>query len=219
MHTAPTPSGLGAGAAPAESSLPGAAARRRAKGFRLPREHGFWTMLVAAWLCVLLDARFSGRAWLPLAAVTPLAVLAAGFTGRAVRKSDRLQVLSAAVLGAVVVPLELAAGVPAPAALMTGTVWTIVFVASALLVRGAFERSRRRRRPWALWDPAALAMTALTAAGFAWAGRSREALALGAALTGLVLVSTRRPTVKQMKPVGLALAGIAGAVLVVLALA
>lgn len=184
----------------------------------LPREHGFWTMLLAVQLATLLRV---GPSWTSAAAVVgciALLSVAGGMASRAVRRHTELQIASAAVLGVSGLPLELAVGWPPIDALITAFAWTIVFTASALLVRGVFARARRRGPPAWPFDLGAVGLTGTAALACVLLGALPQAVALAASAMLLLVLARTRPTPRQLRPVGLALAALsalAGTVLVV----
>jgi hypothetical protein len=136
-----------------------------------------------------------------------LAVVLAGLARHAVRRDRRLQLASAGLLSLAGVPIDLAGGASLGTALTTAAAWAAIFVASALVVRGAFARARAARRRVSWLDVAALSLAAAASLAFAVAHLAPQALATGFTLVA-ILVATR-PTVKQLKPLGLALGGIA----------
>lgn len=181
----------------------------------LPREHGFWVMLVASLLGAALehpDVRVWGGALLVGACVS---VLAGGFA-RQVRRSAGLQVLAAAVLPWIAAPVELlAGGEPAPVVVKAAS-WMVIFGAGALVVRAVFERAARRSRSaWRLECGAVLA-SAVAGGAFWLSGSARSALALLLASVTYAVVSALRPSVKQLRPVGLTFAGLSGVALALL---
>jgi hypothetical protein len=145
---------------------------------------------------------------LALAVTLPLAILGAAMIGRRIRRNRNYQLLAAVSLPVAGVPIELASGIGVASVSSTALAWASVFLASALVVRGAFERSRPKGNP-TLLERSALAVVAFGALAFALAGCVREASALGVSFVALFVLVSRHPTVKQLRPVGLALAGIA----------
>ena len=182
---------------------------RRRKGFRFPREHGFWTMLGAVQLATLLRV---GVSWATIGALSGMVVvfsIVGGATGRAIRRRPSLQIGSSALLGLSGLPIELTSGVPPTAALATAAAWIVVFTASALLVRAAFARGSRRGSHPGRYESGAVVLSTLGALGCAFAGFATEALALLISTICFSFIAGRRPTPKQVKGVGLALAGVA----------
>jgi hypothetical protein len=184
----------------------------------LPREHGFWVMLGA----VVLSAFLRSGATLLLAAaaltVTVVAILGAVRMDRLVRRDGAAQVLSAGALGALSFPLDVVAGRTLTAAAATGLAWVAIFAASALVVRSLFARAGRRASRSAPWLAAVSVLAPGAAAlGFALAGSRAESAASLLTAAGLGVLVLLRPTVKQLKPVGIGLAVLHAASAVVLA--
>lgn len=179
-----------------------------AERLRLPREHGFWVMLGAVAITSLVRARFAPVALFVAGITLPLATLGAVAIGRRVRKNRSYQLVASSVLPVAGIPIELAAGIDVASVLATALAWTGVFLASALVVRAAFERSRARGNPVVL-DGAALAVVAVGCLGFALFGLLHQAVALGVCFVLFVLLVSWRPTAKQLRSLGLSLAGVA----------
>lgn len=185
------------------------------RSFTLPREHGFWTMLAAVQLAAVVRSGVGAALLASLVLVGVLSVLG-GLGSRAVRRRRSLQLASAAVLGVSGLPVELAFGVPWPSALATAACWVIMFGAGALLVHGAFARASRKRGPAIHYEAGACLLGALGAIGLALGGFALQASALGAATCCLAGLASHRPTPKQVKSLGLALAGMNAGVAVLL---
>ncbi len=173
----------------------------------LPREHGFWVMLTAVVVTAL--ARTEITLWVALSGLATVmaTLIGAGLLRYEVRKNRRAQLVSAAAFGLVGAPIEVAGGVPVSLALWIAGAWAAIFVSGALLVRGAFARSRRKGGARA-HELGALGLAAMASALFASVGLFAQALATGVAFGLMLLLVSRKPTVKQLRPVGLALAGI-----------
>jgi len=191
-------------------------ADRRVGGF-LPREHGFWVMLLAPLATSVARHAADPLAWAAGLAVLAAASVAGGLVRHRVRREGAAQIASAALLACSGAPVELAAGAALPALSLLVLAWAAIFVANTLVVRGAFARAARRAARARALDGAAIAVCTTAALGFAFAGASSEALATGlAALVSTALVRTE-PSVKQLKQIGLtitALATVAGVLLV-----
>jgi hypothetical protein len=177
---------------------------------RLPREHGFWVMLGAVAITSLVRARFATAALVALGIVLPLATSGAALIGGRVRRNRRYQLLAATALPVVGVPIELASGIGLVSVLATALAWSSLFLASALVVRAAFERSRTGGNP-AVLEGGALLVAAVGGLAFGYLGLWHHALALGVSFVLLFFLVSRHPTVKQLRGVGLGLAGIAAA--------
>src|SRR5687767_9182406 len=115
--------------------------------FRLPREHGFWAMLLCVLGCSLARAGASLGAVL-LAALTLAALaLLAGSGSRHVRRSGKLQVASSALLGLSGLPIEVYARTPSFDIATLVLAWVVVLSSSSLAVRGVFALAARQRGP------------------------------------------------------------------------
>jgi hypothetical protein len=182
---------------------------------RLPREHGFWVMLGAVAITSLVRARFTSDALVAAAITLPLTTLGAAVIGRRVRKNRTYQLLASLALPIAAIPIELAAGIGVASVLVTVVAWSGVFLASALVVRGAFERSRPKGNPAPL-EGGALAIVAIGGLGFACLGLVHQAIALGVSFVVLFFLVSRHPTVKQLRTLGLGLAGAAAGAAVAL---
>jgi hypothetical protein len=180
-------------------------------GSWLPREHGFWAMLLAVLGSALLR---SPRAASFAAAVVVLvaSIAAAALIRRAIRRHALAQLAAALTLGTAGLPVDLVAGDELGTAFGRAALWSGVFCASALVVRAAFCRSAGHARRAFLLTGLAVALCAVTAAGFGAAGAAALAMAAGLAATTCAAFALLRPSVKQLKPVGLALAALAAAV-------
>jgi hypothetical protein len=186
--------------------------QRSRKKLVLPREHGFWTMLAAAQLVSLSKVGLSAASVATLTGSVALVTLGGALAGPRIRRDGNLQVLSSAALGVSGLPIELSAGVPLQSALATGLTWTVVFVASALTVRAAFARKKSRRNVAPSSAPRRLEATAfiacvLAAIGCAAWSQSAEALALAFTALCVVAFGSMRFSPKQVKELGLLLAG------------
>ncbi len=187
----------------------------------LPREHGFWAMLLTVLASAVLRA--GGPTWSTVGTalgVLTLAVAWGGRYGRRIRRSASAQLVASVALALAGLPVEWVAGVPWGRALATTLVWGLLFLSSSLVVRSAFARVRRGRgaRRWhaAALTATAVSMCALSSVFFYGRGLREHALALAVGGLGCALIAAFRPNVKQLKPVGIALASLlvcSGAVL------
>lgn len=187
----------------------------------LPREHGFWTMLSAVQLVSIVRVGATWQSLLVSLFSICFCVLGAMRLGRSIRRESRLQLISSAALGCSGLAVEWVGGAPLESALHTASAWVLLFVACALLVRAAFarpastkrpadRRSKRApgffQRPRAL-EACALSLCALGALVLDLVGARGEALVLGLSCVFLLALSYKKFSVKQLKPVGLLLAG------------
>ncbi|HEX5098769.1 MAG TPA: hypothetical protein VFV94_04685 [Polyangiaceae bacterium] len=182
----------------------------------LPREHGFWVMLSAVVLAAV-SAYPSLRSLLAAALVVGAGALLGSLVHRRIRRQPRLQLASSLVLAAAGVPIELAGGAPWVPAIYDATAWVAVFAAFTLSVWACTARSSRIRRPQVRdLTTAAIGLPLVAAVGLALAGHRGHAAAalLGAAASSIFALW--RPGAKQMKPIGLTLAGVALLVALVL---
>jgi hypothetical protein len=186
---------------------------------RLPSEHGFWVMLAAAQAGALLRTRAVSPSVAVALLVSCVAVVAGSASHRQVRKSTAAQLIGTAALALSSVPIELAAAVLLPSIAWAALSRVVVFVASALVVRAAFaEAARGGARRGLLLRYASLALPTLSAALLVALGRTAEAGTCVIAGAVCAVCAWSRPTVKQLKPLGLALAGLALITAVTLAL-
>jgi len=176
----------------------------------LPSEHGFWVMLAAAFGSALLRSRVTPSS-AGVALACALLAIALGSAGhRWVRRSSPLQLASTVGLAFSSAPIELAGGMSGASVALRGVARAVVFFTSALVVRAAFARSARRGEARSrLIAGASLAVPSFAGLTFLAAQRPPEAAACfmtSALCAGLVFI---RPTAKQLKPLGLALGGLA----------
>lgn len=175
----------------------------------IPREHGFWAML----LTVLVSALLRTPVSVAVAAVA-LAVLVVGivFGGRfssSVRRSSTAQLASSVPLAFSGAPVELAGGALLSSVIATTGAWVVLFASSCLIVRSAFARAGRAgANPWRSRGLAWLAVVLCIVAsvGFYWMGLPVHAGVLLLGALGCALIACWQPSVKQLKPVGIALA-------------
>ncbi len=186
------------------------AGRNRRTGGLLPREHGFWVMLAAVLLCALMQ---SGRPSLTVV-VTALGValvtaLAGGTIRRRIRRSNTAQLASAALLATAGVPVALVARLPLSQIGVTTLAWAVIFVANAMVVHTSFARAKRQYQRALGLAGLSVGTTAAASIGFAVAARNNAALATTLTGFGLAAIALVAPTTRQLKPVGIALAGLA----------
>lgn len=176
----------------------------------LPSEHGFWVMLAAALGSALLRARVTlSSAGVALACA--LLAIAAGTAGhRSVRRSSAMQLAATVGLAFCGAPIELAGGISGASVAVRSLARAVVFLTSALVVRAAFARSARRGEARGrLITVASLAVPSLAGLAFLAAQRLPEAAACFMTSALCAVLVFVRPTAKQLKPLGLALAGLA----------
>jgi hypothetical protein len=175
----------------------------------LPREHGFWVMLAGAQVSALLRARAHAPSLIAAAATVTVLIAAASALHRRIRGSGAAQLAATLVLSLSAVPVELAGGVPGPNIASSALARAVVFLASALVVRAAFARSMRggRRRTF-FFHLLSVAIAALAAVAFFAIGRGREAFACALAAIVCIAFAYQRPTVKELKLLGLSLSGL-----------
>lgn len=183
--------------------------RSIAKGL-LPREHGFWVMLAAVLLCTVMQSHRVTVALLGAAALVALATaLAGGTIRRRIRKSNAAQLASATLLAAAGVPVAWVARLPLSQIAVTTLAWAVIFVANALVVHASFARASRRKRRAVALDALSVGTTAVASIGFALSACNDAALATAITAFGLGAIALVAPTTRQLKPVGIALAGVA----------
>lgn len=194
--------------------------RRSAACWRsLPNEHGFWVMLGASILSSELRAGFATAALVTGAAAFFVVVLVATVFHRKIRGRESAQLAATAGLAFAGTPIEWIAGLPLGSVLAGTAARLAIFLSSALLVRAAFARSARNpAMSCASLQQVAVVLVAAAGLLLALAGWYAEARACAAAGALLLALACSRPTVKQLKPLGLALAGVTLGSAVVLAL-
>ena len=184
-----------------------------------PREHGFWVMVSAVVLAAVLRNPSFFSVLVGIATVLG-AAWTGGFARARIRREGRLQLSSGAALAALGLPIELAGGARFGDATLNALAWTVVFSTFALNVWACAARSSRvRRAAVARLTLLAFLVPLAGAAGFAFAEQRGAAVAALFAAVSSVLFAIWRPGAKQMKAVGLSLAGAATTVALVLVLA
>ena len=177
---------------------------------RVPREHGFWAILVVVVASALSRRAGSSAAWLVATGVAAGAIAAASVLGPRIRRSAALQVVAAGALSASGIPVQLAAGITPGAAALDACAWTAVFMASALSVRACFARTPRRANhrsaALAFWSIVLPLGLSIVFAELSLRAHATATLLVGA---GAALIALRRPTAKHLKPVGISLVAIA----------
>jgi len=175
----------------------------------LPSEHGFWVMLGGALAGALLRAGAHVATF--TVAVLTAALLVAGGSAlrRQIRRSGFAQLAATLLLSLAAVPVELVGGVSVSRVALAAIGRAIVFVSSALVVRAAFARTARggATRNWLL-HLLSIAIAVLGAITLYATGHAREASACAMAAGVCLVFAYQRPTVKQLKQVGLALSGL-----------
>jgi hypothetical protein len=195
------------------------ASRRPTAGrpaLEIPREHGFWVMLAAVVLAALVEHP-SFAALIAAVLVVGQAALLGGLVHRRIRRRPGLQLASALALATAGAPIALAAGAPSVAVAFDTGAWAAVFAAFTLSVWACTARSSRvRRRHVGVLTLAAIVVPVVAGALLALAERPGHAVAalLGAAASSSFALV--RPGAKQMKGIGLTLAGVAVLVALVL---
>ncbi len=188
-----------------------------ARRYRLPREHGFWVMLLLIVASALIRVR--GAGWSGLAALVVLvgAPVLGGLLSRQVRSHGSWQLASTAALSCVGVPV-LWVGGDAPSNIVAFTlVWLAVNVAGALIVRAALQR--RRAREQAAWlERLGVALPWLVFASILSISGWNEKAALLVAGAGLLLLALQRLGPQNLKRMGLCMSALSGVVGVLLAL-
>jgi hypothetical protein len=176
-------------------------------------------MLGAAILSAELRAEFSRAAIICGVMVFVVAVAAASVLHHKIRSHEGAQLAATAGLGLAGAPVEWAGSLPPSAVLASTLARLAVFLASTFLVRAAFARSARRPS-WssARWQSAALLLLGVAFVALTTAERPVEARACAVAGVACLALAGWRPTAKQLKPLGLSLAGVALASALALAL-
>jgi len=186
---------------------------------RLPTEHGFWVMLAAAQASALLRTGSTSPSMVIAVSTVVMVVVAGSLSHRQVRKSSAAQLLSAGGLALSSVPVEFAGDIAFANIATAALARLVVFVTSALVVRAAFARAARAgQRQSRLLCGASLAIPFASAAFFFALGRIPEAGTCVIAGAVCSVFAWCAPTVKQLKPLGLGLAGLAAVTVITLAL-
>lgn len=177
---------------------------------KLPNEHGFWVMLGAALVSALLRADAASASVVAAGSVLVSAALLGGLVHRRIRRSSTAQLASAAMLALSAIPVLAAGKVPLPDIVTHTVALGVLFLASTLVVRAAFARSARngQSRAVALHTGSVL-LGLLGAACFAAFERTNAVVSCTLVAGSCAALFWRRPTAKQLKPVGLALSGLA----------
>jgi hypothetical protein len=185
----------------------------------LPNEHGFWVLLSAAILSAELRAGFAGVAMGMGVVVFGAAVASASLLHHEIRRREGAQLAATAGLGLVGAPIEWSAGLPL-SVVLSGTIARLaIFLASSFLVRSAFARSARKPTfSSSAWQQAALLLLGTASVVLVLANQLVEARACAMAGAGCFALACWKPTAKQLKPLGLSLAGVALGTAVALAL-
>jgi len=200
--------------------MPGSFAVRQPKASRpsieLPNEHGFWVMLCAVVLAAFA-ARPSVRSLVAAVVVVAGATVLASFMHKIIRRRPRLQLASAFTLASAGVPIELAAGTPLTQAAYDACAWAAVFGAFTLSVWACTARSSRvRRHQVRALTASAVLFPLIAAVGLTLRGHHGHALAALLGTGASSAFAIWRPGAKQMKAIGLTLAGVALVVALVL---
>ena len=175
----------------------------------LPSEHGFWVMLGAALASAIVRTHGYRLGLVVAVFVVIAAVCAAGLSHRQIRKSSAGQLIAAGALALTSVPVEFAAGLSLASIASATLSRVVVFLASALVVRAAFARSARGGgHRGLLLSGASLAIPALSATLLFALGRFVEAATCVIAGVTCAVFAWSGPSVKQLKPLGLALGGL-----------
>jgi hypothetical protein len=175
-------------------------------------------MLGAALLTGVVQAQLRASALIVGVMTLAATAFVGGALHRRIRSNATAQLASAAALALSGAPAAVAGGVSVPHAAVTTLAWFVVFVSSALIVRGSFVRASSKSSLDSTWvDTSAIGLAAIANFAFSLAGARGPALAAGLTAIGCAAVAAYRPSVKQLKPVGLALAGLALVAAVVLA--
>jgi hypothetical protein len=150
--------------------------------------------------------------------VVAIAAVAGGLVRAHIRRDARLQFASVLVLASLAVPIELVAGRHVRDALLDAAAWAAVACGFSLGVWASTARSSRVRRSRAgRLTLLSVLVPALASAGFALGESYARAAASLLAAAATLGFAVWRPGSKQMKRVGMSLAGCATAVGLVLA--
>ena len=185
----------------------------------LPSEHGFWVMLGGALASALLRAGATPASLMATAAAVVGIVALAVVSHRRIRRSSPAQLAATLLLSLSAVPVEFAGGVPSSSIASAAVARAIVFMASTLVVRAAFARSKRGgSRHNAFLHLLSVAIAGCGALSFYVGNRGKESAACALAALVCVAFAYQRPTVKELKFLGLSLSGLVLASALTLAL-
>lgn len=185
---------------------------------RVPREHGFWVMLSAVVVAAFVRNPGFFAAFVALATMLGAAWIGGEVRAR-IRREERLQLASACVLAVAGIPVELAGGARLGGALANAVAWVVVFGTFTLSVWACTARSSRVRREQVPMLTLLTLFFPLSAAVlFALVELRAQALAAMLGALTAVVFAIWRPGAKQMKAMGLSLAGAATFVALVLAI-
>jgi hypothetical protein len=166
-------------------------------------------MLGTSLLASLLRAGVSFGSVSLVLVMAVLLALGAALTGRWVRRSLALQLLSSAGLAVAGVPLEVMAGVSMHVVAAAALARLAVFVASVLVARGALAATAKAgRRKSQHFYALAAAISALAAVALSAKGEVPDAIGCAVATASMPVFALLRPTAKDLKPLGLALGGL-----------
>ena len=181
--------------------------RSRWRDEHLPREHGFWVMLGLSTAGGIGIAPTT-QSMLASAILVVAAVWGAMRLKRLVRRSLPLQALSVVVLALLATPIAVFGGARLEQGLAVSVPLAFLFLSCSLCVHEILYRAKRRV-PHATWSGRgaillALSGVAVSATMFSW--EAAAAMAAGTLL--IALLRLVRPSAKQLKRVGLSVAGV-----------
>ncbi|MCP4443982.1 MAG: hypothetical protein GY811_01370 [Myxococcales bacterium] len=168
---------------------------------KVPREHGFWVMLVIALVASVGRSEELLHASGVAAALAALTIVLGGRFHKKVRKTPWAQVVASALLGTLVLPIEGIGRVPIRLATVDSLAWIAVFSAFSLSVRAIFARARKGGSGV---KATLLALTLPPTSGsalFLLDGHRNSAIA-AVGLGGCVLFAIWRPKPRHLKQSG-----------------
>ena len=188
-------------------------------GRSVPREHGFWVMLVVVLVSALTRAHPTALTWGVALTLAGAAVVLGARLGARLRKRPWLQVLASLMLAALSYPVLLSADTSLSQSHSFVSALAVVFVASAFAVQAILERAKKHPDRARLATVLSISLPAFASAlglALAWPGAIPV---LFSALYGIVL-AVARPGAKRLKRVGwsVALMQLASGVLLALSL-
>ncbi|MCA9631722.1 MAG: hypothetical protein KC766_28895 [Myxococcales bacterium] len=189
----------------------------RGRRYRLPREHGFWVMLVLITASALIRVRASGWSSVVALGVLLLTPLAGGLLSRRVRGDGSLQLASTVALSGVGVPILWAGGDALANVAAFSLVWLSVNLAGALIVRAALQR-RRARKKATVFECLGVALPVGVFPCVLSISEWNEKAALVVASSGLLVLALQRLGPQNLKRLGLSMSALSGVVGVLLAL-
>ena len=188
--------------------------RRLEKGIELPKEHGYWVMMPAALVAASARVNFDLGAIVAALLLAVFTTALGGMLHRRIRRLEWAQLASSVALAGLVLPVELIGGGGLRTALLDALAWASLFACGSLTVRACFARARRRSRAAPYYGAAALLLAAGSCVYLLLRSACASASVSGAAFVLAAAMVVLRPMPKELKTVGITLAVVVIAALV-----